>query len=378
MNKSVDSIQIKDFQRDQYLLEDSQPHVSKQRNPRDIGFSHAEMKEIDKSIELGNASLGKQEIQDFDSNKTNDPLERAKEKSVEEVSSDIQQIVTEGNLFDGNFQQGRVQVARLSYSAIALAASKQSFEVKVQQQGPALSKTIDHDNGIFGAYCLEDVRSIATLVLKANPKTCLSYDCFNYETVHEVVSADKTITEVFDRNCKLLNDLKEHGKLNYTLHYQNKRNDLLQSSNKDNWMKFNRRYQQNMIFFNPYHINREMTAKLINAFFAYAVNHLEKNGVVTLMWNTKRKDDLANVDIFEIAEIHSYRHVATLSGKKFAKKANFTHFKNSSSLVSAKETWQMVTVKPKSTDMIYMFKHHRASSEIGLDNTVASTLIKML
>lgn len=303
-------------------------------------------------------------------------------KDYKETAESVQQFVNEEDLFnDHNFEQGRIAPSR-------------PLPIKKPE-------VITHENGIFGSYCLEDVKSIAKLVLIDQPDSVVSYDCFNYETIKEITRDKKVIYSMatpadhltmYYTNSIALRTMQKDGKITYSLHYDERHNDLLQQrgevvKDSENWNKFGRRFVRNMVFFNPYFNNGAGTIRLMNAFFDYARTNLSSDGIVIIMWNPERRDDLAKVKIAQIASKHSFRIIAKLSGDEFAQKTGFTHLKNSSSLKKAiddslkhkeENKKHSVVVVTKATDTIILFKKRVSSSMISSENKVATAMTNQL
>jgi hypothetical protein len=309
-------------------------------------------------------------------------------KNFETTSSKVDGLITEGDFFEDSYlAQGRVGLSMPSIPSVA------SYKTAL------LKKPVVHihKNGIFGAYCLEDVRCIAELVLQ-NSALPMKYDCFNYETIEEITtnrdiirspSAPCDHLNMYYNNRIMLSRWQEDNLLSYHLHYSSKHNDLLQKrgvkveATKD-WEKFNRIFKENMIFFNPYFIDGKGTTALMNAFFDYARTNLDDNGVVTVMWNPDRKDNLASVKMAKIANRNGFKIVKKLSGAEFANKTGFNHLKNSTSLNRAvsmanrTNSSSKVTIDAKGTDTIIMFKKKKSSSDIPASNIVATAMTTTL
>lgn len=316
-------------------------------------------------------------------------------RTMEETATAVEQVVNENNLFDDDtLKRGRIAQApkpkswaKLMTTGITKDAFKTEEEVKASQR-------IEHENGIFGSYCLEDVRSIAILVLQKASHSNVFYDCFNYETVKEIVASQKNVAApnehvaLYHDNTKLLTTLAHAKKLGFALHYETKNNDLLQSRKikvnpKEDWLKFNRIFKQNMIFFNPYMKDAVETEKLIDAFFEYATTNLVREiGVVTVMWNPERRDSLGVINVERVASKHHFRLIHRLDGRKFAILTKFKHLKNSTSLertfTGENESSATAVISSKSTDKIMMFMHHNSPRQISPHNTIASVLLSML
>jgi hypothetical protein len=272
--------------------------------------------------------------------------------------------------------------------------------------GPANSQIIisnqdnqfKHTNAVFGSYLLNDVLAINTFVNKkihliSFKPTTITYDCFNYETVIELTSSElnNKINNVFklqfERNYQTLKNFELRDRLKLNLHYNNKSNDLMQKkgdllNESNDWNKFDRFYSDNMIFFNPYMENRESTYKLIKRFFKYANTNLDSNGIVTLMWNDKREDNLHDMNIPKIAKKIGFNVIKKLSGHEFATITNFSHLKNSTSLnksltyIHPKDRNNNVnlSISKKKTDTIFMFKKSESDQIVPRRNIIASLL----
>ena len=164
-----------------------------------------------------------------------------------------------------------------------------------------------------------------------------------FETVSELIDENEIngknkaadhIRELYLKNFNFLTKMQSRNELSFHLHYADRPNDLMQTRKKvvdlsNDWDKFNRYFQKNMFFFNPYLDNANNTAKLMKRFFSYARTNLNKDGVVTLMWNYNRKDSLKHVKIVEIAKEKGFTVIKKLSGKQYASLTNFKHLKNS-------------------------------------------------
>lgn len=245
------------------------------------------------------------------------------------------------------------------------------------------------------------MKSIAQLVLIDQPGSRVGYDCFNYETVAEITRDEKVIyspvtpsehLKMFYENSLALSNMKKEGKIKYEIHYLERHNDLLQKrgevvKDSENWNKFGRHFVRNMIFFNPYFNNGEGTKRLMNAFFDYARTNLSSDGIVILMWNPERRDDLSQVKVAQIASKHSFRIILKLSGEEFAQKTGFRHLKNSSSFKRVideslkhkeeKKKYSVVVVT-KATDTIIFFKKKGSNSTVSAENQVATAMKNQL
>lgn len=272
-------------------------------------------------------------------------------------------------------------LTKKSLATILSSENKQQseFATKIISAPKAPTKSLKefkfvHENGIFASYALSDLHSIAKLVLEGTPQSCLSYDCFNYETTREL-ELKKDVAKEFKTNKEAVNLLQTENKLNFTLHYEDKHNDLFQERELKpadcNWSKFDRRFTKNMIFFNPYYCDKASTTHLVKSFFEYAATNLDDSGVVTVMWNPKREDMMKGIDIPNIASKNSFKLVKACSGKEFADKTGFTHLKNNESL--QKGTNATITAKPSDTLMLFQKTWQK---EIPEDNLVAKAFTK--
>lgn len=248
-----------------------------------------------------------------------------------------------------------------------------------------------HQNWLFGAYCGEDLRAIYKLLkiaeqhnrpkeLKKNNPQKESFDCFNLETKAEICSSHEALDALYNKNFSRLTKLNKsnrRNKIDCKIHYEEKPNDL--TKNGESWEKDRHAFAQNMIFFNPFGVAdtndkkeladiAEITQNVVTHFFKYAASNLEKDGVVTMMWNRERKDALKKVNIKKIAAEQGFSLIRKkLPGKKFAKLTGFVHTRNGATLKKG----QKATVELKNTDTIFMFKRKADGKIIPKDNRLA-------
>lgn len=240
---------------------------------------------------------------------------------------------------------------------------------------------IKHENAIFGSYLLEDVRCIFEVVInfQNNSNTRIiseakvQYDLFNFETVKELVKT-KGLSNVFETNLKFLkNQTLITRRFGFNVHYEKCRNDLTEKEGSVSiWQKYCREYTKNMIFFNPYLDHKEGTEQLIIEFFKYASQCLHEDGIVTMMWNYRRSDALAAIDLDKLALDQKFKPIRRLKVSSFFEQTKFRHFKNSNTLNRAKSAGGKYYVHDFANSQIVFFK--RGDQNISQDNIIATAL----
>ena len=303
--------------------------------------------------------------------------------SWEDLAEDVDGVVEEF-FSDPSSRQGRIA-----------ASPSAETEKKIL---PERVKVINHENGIFGSYLLEDARSISKLVIDYFNTTYpmnltrrpLKIDCFNYEKLSTLVDdkmkgncVKRECSRIYQDNHEQLSQWKNMNKVDCELHYINQPNDLTLKENdiiepSEDWDKFNRFYSQNMIFFNPFAGDIKGTKLLLKRFFDYAKTNLDKDGVVTIMWNPKRRDMLKVIKIVEIAKKSQFKIIKRLSGEKFQELTEFKHLKNDRTLNKAIIYRTTAVVEVNHTDTIVLFKKKGSQREISSKNVIATVLVKKL